>query len=313
MFSDQPSGLRTPRIALPPRNSPAKVLPVHPKSLQNLPKNSIASKKAASSPSILSYFGKSPSAAVVVKPMFTKSPRKLLISPSKPLQIPKIGEVALRYSSAKRKLCTDDDDFDGSSSTVKQAKMLKFAETDAENSAFTRLPPSPGSAKESPVRVLNAANTYVSLASSPQKIVKDGIADERWTRVASNCDDRTKLSPRSYMSPTYNLPLASVSSTLQTSVRQNQLSGDAKPLDWLTQMRIDRQKQNESSLQSGTTGTPGRTPNKTPNRTPRRTPSRAANSVPKQKVSSGIKGATRTPSSCKVCYNRRYIVRLMFS
>lgn len=310
MVSDQPSGLRTPRKVIAPRNTPVKVLPINSKSLQNLPRNSLPSKKSISSPSILNYFGKSPSTAVLVKPMFTKSPRKLLISPSKPLQEPEISEVAraARYSSAKRKLCTDDEDFDGSCN-AKQPKILKIAKTDTENSSFSYHPPSPGLVKESLVRVLNPANTNINLSSlhPADKIVKEGIADEKLhTLVASNCDDNMQLSPSLYMSPTYNLPNAGINSTLHTSVRQNQMSGEAKPIDWLTQMRIDRQKHNESSLQSSTAGTPGRTPNKTPSRTPgrtpRRTPSRAASNTPKQKVSSRVKGATKTPNSCKVRY-----------
>lgn len=309
MVSDQPSGLRTPRKVLAPRNTPVKVLPVNSKSLQNLPRNSLPSKKSISSPSILNYFGKSPSTDVLVKPMFTKSPRKLLISPSKPLQGPGISEVAraARYSSAKRKLCTDDEDLDGSCN-AKQPKTCKIVKTDTENSSFSYHPPSPGLVKESLVKVLNPANTNINLSSPhpADKIVKGVIADEKQTLVASNCVDNTPLSPRSYMSPTYNLPNASINSTVHPSVTQNQMSGESKPMDWLTRMRIDRQKHNESSLQSSTTGTPGRTPNKTPSRTPgrtpRRTPSRAASNTPKQKLSSSVKGATKTPNSCKVRY-----------
>lgn len=241
------------------------------------------SKSKISSPSILNYFGKSPSIAAADRPMFAKSPRKLILSPSKTLRELEIaGSNDFRkLSGVKRKLCPDGDIDDNCVENIERLRCSKVPKSYVENSQSIR-PTSPVECKREPQgKVLSPSKMNNSMICFSSLDSNTKCENENKSNI-ENLDEKVNrqrlLSEIFHPSLTFNLPNNSVAEFQCPSVSSQEMKR-GRAVDWLTQIRISHQKKSGNLLIKDTL--------------------RASNKTPVRKSSSSKKDS-KTPKSSKV-------------
>lgn len=222
-----------------------------------------ASKSKISSPSILSYFGKSPSTPAANRPMFTKSPRKLILSPSKTLRELEIDDSndLRRLSGVKRKLCSDDDNDELCVENIEGLRFSKVPKSYFKNSPSIQSA-SPVECKREPQgKVLSPSKINNSMTcSSTDSDTKCGNENksniENVGNEKVNCQ---RLLSEIFHPLTINLPKYSVAEFQCPSV-SNQEMKRGRTVDWLTQIRISHQKRSGNLLIKDTLRASNKTP-----------------------------------------------------
>lgn len=223
-----------------------------------------ASKSKISSPSILSYFGKSPSAAAADRPMFAKSPRKLILSPSKTLRELEIagGNDLRKLSGVKRKLCSDDDSDDICVENMEGLRCSKVPKSYLKNSPSIQSASPVECKRESQGKVLSPSKINNSMTfSSSDSDTKCG--NENKSNIENVGNEKVScqrlLSEIFHPSLTFNLPKYSVAEFQCPSVSSQEVKS-GRTVDWLTQIRISHQKKSGNLLIKGTLRASNKTP-----------------------------------------------------
>ena len=263
----------TPRKGTIRAQSPVKPSPGARHSLINLPAASVPSGSARTklvSSSITKWFGRSSPAGV------GRSPRKLVVTPRKSAARGAAASCAAT-TGVKRKLCTEGDDGGDTLGVFEiEAKRRKDLNIDIENGVLS-----------SPLVVKTAAEETSVMTTSPSGIVSrvltprqlnlgqpdkaalventetdsfENTADIKNVNRVSNEDQQREptaptvrfASPLSYYkSPTVNLPNYVFDPQPRTPVARPMIGGqqnESRTPDWLTQIRLDRQRNKVSEF-----------------------------------------------------------------